>query len=118
MYLIFGIAVLLYIAVLVVLVRSYIHTRNIGFIWLGAYVILGPVVRAHLRGPELRLFLSFSRHQPVNWYPANLVQYGQISPLTFMSGLALIEAGIGVIVLVIAVSYLGRLQVSNSTVTA
>jgi hypothetical protein len=35
-------ALLLHLAIAVILVRKFIQTRDIGFIWLGAAVVIGP----------------------------------------------------------------------------
>jgi hypothetical protein len=115
MYLFIGIGILLYVAVLGVLVRKYIRTRDVGFLWLGVAVILWPGVRGILdivKQSTISLLLS---GQPAKWYPANLVHRGQMSVGYFAASFNMVESMIGMLLLLIAVSYLGRPRISTSS---
>jgi hypothetical protein len=41
-------ALVLYLAIAVILVRRYLRTRDIGFIWLGAAVLVWPIISRHV----------------------------------------------------------------------
>ena len=40
----FGIALALHLVLAVVLVRKYLQTRDVGFVWLGMAVVIWPVI--------------------------------------------------------------------------
>lgn len=115
MHLLFGITILLYVVVLVILLCKYVRTRDAGFLWLGVAVVIWPTAVALLRSPERNLLSRLVTGQQVNWYPASLVEQGRMTIGTFVSGLRLTEELIGAIILLVAVSCLGRSQVVSST---
>ena len=72
----FSIFVAAQLALAIALTRKYIRTRDAGFIWLGAAILLWPLVSNYaFRGFIGRL----ANRQPIGFYPFSLVEHG---PLT------------------------------------
>ena len=45
----FAITVILYLAIATMLVRKYLRTRNVGFVWLGVAVVVWPLLSSLLQ---------------------------------------------------------------------
>jgi hypothetical protein len=99
-------ALVLHLVIAMVLVRKYIRTRDAGFIWLGAAVVVWPVVSNLLNQGEHLLVDRIIRHQPVSIFPFNLVERGDIAISSTMAALAWGEQIIGVGLLLVAVLFL------------
>jgi hypothetical protein len=70
-------ALVLHIAIAAILVRQYVRTRDVGFVWLGVAVVIWPGVSRLLGGGE-RVFIDrLIRHQSVGFYPFTLVAAGK-----------------------------------------
>jgi hypothetical protein len=108
MQVLLGLGLLLQITVIGVLVRKYIRTRDAGFLWLGAAVVLWPAFTALLSHPQNALVTRLASDQRVDWYPANLVQSGDLTIGTFAMSINMLEQLVGMLLLLIAVFYLGR----------
>jgi hypothetical protein len=98
--------VLLYLVVAVVLVRKYVRTRDVGFVWLGIAVIVWPLVTPLLDAGE-RVFIDrLTRHQFVSFYPFSMVARGKMTVGSLVASLQMAERLVGVCLLLIAVIYL------------
>ena len=102
------IALLLHVAIAVILVRKFIQTRDIGFIWLGAAVVIWPLLSKLLDAGERVLIVRTMNHQWAAFYPFTLVERGQITLGSLVTLLAIFEQLIGVCLLLIAVLYLAK----------
>ena len=101
-------ALLLHLAIAVILVRKFIQTREIGFIWLGAAVVIWPLLSRLLDAGERVLIDRTLNHQWVAFYPFTLVERGQMTLGSLVASLALFQQVIGVGLLLIAVLYLSK----------
>lgn len=95
------------IAIAVILVRKYMRTRDAAFIWLGAAVVVWPLVSKLLDGGARILIDRAIRHQPVV-YPFSLIETGSITIGRLVAGLAIGQQLIGVVLLLVAVVCLYR----------
>src|SRR4029453_6177713 len=99
------VALLLHLAIAIVLVRKYIQTRDVGFVWLGGAVVIWPLL-SKLLGPGERFLIDRTlNHQ---WTPLTFIQQGEMSIGTLVASLALFKQLIGVCLLLIAVLYLSK----------
>jgi hypothetical protein len=103
------VALVLTLAIAIILVRQYLRTRNIGFVWLGVAVVIWPVVSRLLAMGERSLIdrIRF-RHQVVGFYPFTLVVSGQMTFGSLIVSLDLIQQVIGVCLMLAAVLYLSK----------
>ncbi len=99
------VSILITILAVVALIVQFIRTRNVGFLWLIAAIFVWPRIGSFVIHSVLQ---HFAAHQPMNWYPANLVQQGRISAGTFFSSLAAVQGIIAMLLLLVAIFYLGR----------
>lgn len=100
-------ALVLELALAIALLRKYLRTRDVGFIWLGlAVVIWPPVARSGTRVLVDRLVGK----QPIGFYPFTLVEQGRMSVGSFVVSLGLLEQMIGFGLLLVAVLYLCKTQ--------
>src|SRR5580692_4495715 len=90
-------ALLLHLAIAVILVRKFIQTRDIGFIWLGGAVVIWPLLSKLLDAGERVLIDRTLNHQWTAFYPFTLVERGEMS-----------LGSLGVCLLLIAVLYLSK----------
>jgi hypothetical protein len=102
----FSATVALYLALAIVLARKYLRTRDIGFLWLGAAVVIWPLVSRLLDLGEHHLLDRILSRKSAGFYPFNLVAQGQMTIGNFTSSLALFHALIGAGLLLIAALYL------------
>jgi hypothetical protein len=103
-----GIAsLLLHVAIAIVLVRKYTQTRDVGFVWLGAAVVIWPLVSKLLDAGE-RVLIDRTLHHQWSFYPLTLIQQGEMSIGTLVASLALFKQLMGVCLLLIAVLYLSK----------
>jgi hypothetical protein len=102
----------LLVAIAVILVRRYLRTREIGFIWLGAAVVVWPLVSRLLETGE-RVSIDRALHHQSVIYPFSMVESGQISIGSLLASLAISQQLIGVCLLLIAVLYLAKLKSSH-----
>jgi hypothetical protein len=112
-----ALALVLHVVIAVVLVREYLHTRDVGFVWLGGAVVIWPLVSRLLRHGEDVLIDRLVRGRVVGFYRFTLVERGQMSIGGLMASLNLLEQVIGVALLLVAVLYLSRTK-SNLQPTA
>jgi hypothetical protein len=101
-------AVLLHLAIGVILVRKFIQTRDIGFIWLGGAVVIWPLLSRLLDAGERVLIERTLKHQWTPFYPFTLVERGQITLGSLVASMAMFQQFLGVLLLLIAVLYLSR----------
>lgn len=101
-------ALVLHIAIAAILVRQYVRTRDVGFVWLGVAVVIWPGVSRLLEGGE-RVFIDrLIRHQSVGFYPFTLAESGQMTIGSLVTSFAVFQQLIGICLLLVAVLYLSR----------
>ena len=82
----------LYVCVLVALVVGYVRTRNSGFIWLGAALVLWPAFWTVLGWTVIRPSIDqLFNKEPVGIFPFTLVEQGRITVGSLMMGLGYIN---------------------------
>jgi hypothetical protein len=104
---------LLHLAIAVLLVRQYIRTRDVGFVWLGAAVVIWPLISRLLDASERVLVARILNNQWVGVYPFTLIKSGQMRISSLITSLSLLQQLIGVCLLLIAIFYLSKTK-SNS----
>jgi hypothetical protein len=98
----------LYIALALALVAKYMRTRDPGFIWLGAAVILWPLCAYWLNRGEATLLDRVIHGQPVGVYPFNLISERRMTVAQFVRLSGSVEQLIGAALLLVAVLFLSR----------
>lgn len=101
--------VALHLAIALLLLRRYLQTRDIGFIWLGVAVVVWPLVSRLLDAGERASIDRAIHHQSVI-YPFSLIERGQMTIGSLLMSLALSQQLVGVCLLLIAVLYLAKPQ--------
>jgi hypothetical protein len=104
-------ALVLHIAIGAILVRQYLRTRDVGFIWLGVAVVLWPGISRLLEAGEKVFIDRLIRHESVDFYPFSLVASGQMTTGNLVMSLAVFQQFIGVCLLLVAVLYLSRAKI-------
>jgi hypothetical protein len=95
----------LHLAIAVILIREYVRTRDVGFVWLGMAVVIWPLLTRLLE----RTFISrVVSHQSVGFYPFSLVERGEMTLGNLVASFQLVEQLVGVGLLLIAVVYLSK----------
>lgn len=107
-------AVLLHGAIAVILVRQYVRTRDVGLIWLGAAVVVWPLVSRLLEAGE-RVSIARATHHQAVIYPFTLAASGQMPIGKLLMSFAVIQELIGVSLLLVAVIYLLRSKITLSS---
>jgi hypothetical protein len=103
-----GVLVLARLAIGVILVRKYSLTRQIGFLWLGAAVVVWPLIQLMLTSIERALLSQYSSGGLKDVYPFSLVAQGQATIGGLVGVFNIIESLIGVGLLLVAVLLLGN----------
>ena len=105
-----ALAVVLQLAIAATLVRKYVRTHDVGFVWLGLAVVIWPVIK----GLVERVFSDRLIHGQLRFYPFSLVERGQISVGSFVTVVNRLQGLIGAGLLLVAVLYLCNRK-SNSS---
>ena len=103
-----ALAVVLHFVIAIVLVRKYIRTRDLGFVWLGVAVVIWPLVSLLLELGERSLIDGIAHHRVVGFYPFSLVEHGQMTIGGLVASLSLVQQLIGICLLLVAVLYLSK----------
>lgn len=106
--------ILAQLAIIVVLVRTFLRTRNIGFVWLGAAVVVWPFVSSLLDAGGGRLLDDHARGHLIGFFPFSLVERGQMTLGSLVMSVTYMKILVGVVLLLVAVLYLSKAK-SNST---
>ena len=72
-----ALAVVLHFVIAIILVRKYLRTRDVGFVWLGVAVVIWPLVSLLLERGERSLIDRVVHHRVVGFYPFSLVSMGK-----------------------------------------
>ena len=112
-----ALALVLHLAIAVVLVRKYLRTRDVGFVWLGLAVVIWPLVSRLLEHGELVLIDRLVKGQSVGYFPFSLVERGQITIGGLVTSLNLLQQLVGIGLLLVAVLYLYKTK-GNSNLRA
>jgi hypothetical protein len=105
-----AIIVVLYVASAIVLVRKYLRTRDVGFVWLGVAVLIWPLVSSIGRS---FIIGRIAHGHTVGFYPFSLLESGQITVGGFIYWLNLLQHLIGACLLLLAVLYLSEKKTSG-----
>jgi hypothetical protein len=108
-------ALLLHLAIAVILLRKFMRTRDVGFIWLGVAVVIWPLVSKLLDAGERVLIDRTLNHQWVT-YPFTLVERGQMTIGDLVTSLASFQQLVGVCLLLISVLYLSKTRTPEISV--
>lgn len=100
-------AVLLHVAIAVILARQYLRTRDIGLVWLGAAVVVWPLVSRLLEAGE-RISIDRAIHKQSVIYPFTMLASGQTTAGSLIMSFAVFQEITGVCLLLVAVLYLSR----------
>jgi len=95
----------LYLPIVIMLVRKYLRTRDVGFAWLGAVVVAWPVLSL-LFGYGQTVLLDRIRHRESVLFPFSLAESGQMTLGEVMMYLAYSQLLVGLALLFVAVFYL------------
>jgi len=104
---------ILNLALAVVLIRRYLHTRDVGFVWLGLAVVIWPLLSQILG----RFLIDGAVHRRFGFYPFSLVARGQMTMGAFALIIGSVEQCIGVGLLLVAVLYLCRQRPSAASLS-
>jgi len=100
-------AVVLHIAIAAILVRQYLRTRDVGLFWLGAAVVIWPIVSRLLNtGERIAIDRAIKRQSVI--FPFTRITNGQMTTGTLVTSFAVSQELIGVCLLLVAVLYLSR----------
>jgi len=117
-YIVVALAVVVQVALAAVLVRRYLRTRDVGFVWLAVAVGIWPLISRIIEQGEKVLIDRVVKGQSIGLYPFSLVERGEMSIGGLVGYLNLLQQLIGVGLLFVAVLYLckakrnGNLQVA------
>jgi len=105
------------VALVAAIIRKYLRTRDIGFIWLGVAVVIWPIVSRVLdRGKDDFIF-RLLRHERVGFFPFALVEHGRMSVGSLDATFVLFQRLIGIGLLMVAVFYLRRTKRISNQIT-
>jgi hypothetical protein len=106
-------ALIFHLAMGVILVRRYMSTREVGFIWLGVAVVIWPLVSRLLDVGERVLISRTVNHPGATLFPFSLVGRGEVTIGELAASLAVFEQLIGICLLMVAVLYLSKGRNTN-----
>jgi ABC-type polysaccharide/polyol phosphate export permease len=113
LYILAGITLICYVAIVGLLARQYFRTRDLGLIWLAVAVVIWPFVSRMLQTGEKVFIDRLVRHQPVDFFPFSLVEKGQLTLGSLMLLLTYTQQLIGVALLLVAVLYLSKMKTNR-----
>ncbi len=102
----------LYIVLAIVLVRKYLRTRDVGFIWLGVAGVVWPFLSYPLRLGERALVMRAVHHESV-MYPVSEIGRDRTTDFTLGMSLNLLYYLFEVALLLVAAIYLARTKRST-----
>jgi hypothetical protein len=100
-------ALVLHIAIAAILVRQFLRTRDVGFVWLGAAVLVWPLI-SRMLDAGVRNSISRAVNGQAVIYPFTLIRGGQLSTGALVRSFAVVQEFTGVCLLLVAVIYLSR----------
>jgi hypothetical protein len=105
------------LALAIVLVRKYLRTRDIGFVWLGVAGVIWPLVSGLLvSGLLIQDKAVMITHHFFRFYPFSLRRQASASSVVVV--LWSVQQLIGVGLLLVAVLYLHRMKANSTVQTA
>ena len=96
------------LAIIVVLVRTFLRTRDIGFVWLGAAAVVWPFVSSLLDAGGRFLVDDHARGHLTGLFPFSLVERGQMTLGDLVMSVTYFKILIGVVLLLVAVLHLSK----------
>jgi len=113
LYVLESLAFVLQVAVVVILTRAYLRTRDVGFVWLGVAVVIWPYISGLLQWGERSLTDRLLHQQPVGVYPFTLVERGRLTIGELLGSFSMLHILVGAGLMLVAVVYLGRKRSTN-----
>lgn len=101
------------LAIIVVLVRTFLRTRDVGFVWLGAAVVVWPLVSGLLDAGGRFLLDDHARGRLVGFFPFSLVERGQMTRGSLVLSLTYFKILVGFVLLLVAVLHLSKTRSTN-----
>ena len=103
-----GLTVVLQLAIATVLVRKYLRTRDVGFVWLGVAVVIWPLVLQLLNIGEHSAIDRYLSGHLTGFFPFTLIERGQATMADLIRSFVFLRSLVGTVLLLIAVLYLRR----------
>jgi hypothetical protein len=108
------ISVFLHVALAIVLVRKYFRTKDVGFLWLGAAVVIWPPVSRLLDLGWRYAIDHVVNHEWGGLYPFSLVEHGRMTLGELTTCFTLLEQLVGVSLLFLSILYLSKTKSSSN----
>jgi hypothetical protein len=103
-----GLTIIAQLAIILVLVRTFLRTRDTGFVWLGAAVVIWPFVSSLLDAGGRFLLGDHARGHLIGFFPFSLVERGQMTLGSLVLSLTYLKILIGAVLLLVAVLHLSK----------
>ena len=104
------------VAIIVALIRKYLRTRDVGFVWLGVAAVIWPFASGFLAA-SLRMLVQRSINgNPVAVYPLSLIGHGELTYGSVLAVFSMTRQVIATGLMLIAILYLHRLPRENKAV--
>jgi hypothetical protein len=104
------------LAVVVVLVRKFLRTRDVGILWLGAAVVIWPFVSTLLDAGGRFLLDDHVRGHLAGFFPFSLVERGQMTLGSLVASFTYLKILIGAVLLLVAVLHLSKTNSDDALV--
>jgi hypothetical protein len=111
-----SVALLVQLAIAIILVRKYLVTRDVAFIWLGLAVAVWPLLSLILDVGAHAYIERIARHGSVGFYPFTLVENGQITSAELTYYVGVLRQVIGVGLLLVAVLTLCKTKADRARI--
>jgi hypothetical protein len=108
LYTIEALTLVLRLAIVVVLIRTWLRTRDVAFIWLALATVVWPILSIPLQMGNHALTDRLLRHEPIGVYPFTLVERGEMTIGELIASLSFVPQVIETALLLVAVIYLGK----------
>ena len=96
------------LAIVVVLVRTFLRTRDAGFVWLGAAVVIWPFVSGLLDAGGRLLLDDHARGHLTGFFPFSMVERGKMTLGDLVMSVTYLKILIVFVLLLVAVLHLSK----------
>jgi hypothetical protein len=104
------------VAIIVALIRKYLRTRDVGFVWLGVAAVIWPFASGFLAASLRMLVQRGINGNPVAVYPLSLIGHGELTYGSVLAVFSMTRQVIATGLMLIAILYLHRLPRENRAV--
>jgi len=101
-------AIVAQLAIVVVLVRKFLRTRDAGVVLLGAAVVIWPFVSTLLDAGGRLLIDDYARGHLNGFFPFSLIERGQVTLGSLVASFTYLKVLIGAVFLLVAVLHLTK----------